>query len=278
MGDDVRRVITLLTDFGGSDPFVGVMKGVILGINPGAVVVDLCHSARAYDPSEAAFVLIGAYRYFPKGTIHVAVIDPGVGGPRRPILATCDGHLFVGPDNGLFAPLADRAGPLSVRAITANRYFLQPISATFHGRDIFAPVAAHLSLGADPAAFGEPVDDYVRLALPRPTPFGPSSIRGEILHVDRFGNLVTNIGRADLERLAAGGPITALLVQVAGRHLPIVAYYAQVAPGAPGAIVGSVDTLEIFVNQGDASRLLGLGLGSEVVVGREGTRDAVLTV
>ncbi len=269
MGDDVRRVITLLTDFGLSDPFVGVMKGVILGINPAAVIVDLCHGTRAYDPSEAAFILLSSYRYFPKGTIHVAVIDPGVGGPRRPILAACDGHLFIGPDNGLLAPLAEQAGPLSVRAITADRHFLQPISATFHGRDVFAPVAAHLSLGAEPAGFGEPIDDYVRLALPRPSPRGASSITGEILYIDRFGNLVTNIARADLELLAAGSPVTALLVQLTGRQVPIVAYYAQLPPGVPGAVVGSADYLEIFVNQGNASQFLGLGRGAEVVVGRQ---------
>ncbi len=269
MGDDVRRVITLLTDFGLSDPFVGVMKGVILGINPAAVIVDLCHGTRAYDPSEAAFILLSSYRYFPKGTIHVAVIDLGVGGPRRPILAACDGHLFIGPDNGLLAPLAEQAGPLSVRAITADRHFLQPISATFHGRDVFAPVAAHLSLGAEPAGFGEPIDDYVRLALPRPSPRGASSITGEILYIDRFGNLVTNIARADLELLAAGSPVTALLVQLTGRQVPIVAYYAQLPPGVPGAVVGSADYLEIFVNQGNASQFLGLGRGAEVVVGRQ---------
>ncbi len=272
MGDDVRRVITLLTDFGVSDPFVGVMKGVILGINPAAVIVDLCHGTRAYDPSEAAFILLSSYRHFPKGTIHVAVIDPGVGGPRRPILAACDGHLFIGPDNGLLGPLAEQAGPLNVRAITADRYFLRPVSATFHGRDVFAPVGAHLSLGAEPAGFGEPIDDYVRLALPRPSPCGASSIRGEILYIDRFGNLVTNIARADLELLAAGSPITALLVQLTGRQVPIVAYYAQLPPGVPGAVVGSADYLEIFVNQRDASRLLGMDRGSEVVVSREEAR------
>ena len=272
MGDDVRRVITLLTDFGGTDPFVGVMKGVILGINPSAAIVDLCHSIRAYDPAEAAFVLITACPYFPKGTIHVAVIDPGVGGPRRPILVSCDGHLFVGPDNGLLAPLAEKAGPSSVRAITATRYFLQPVSATFHGRDIFAPVAGHLSLGAEPAEFGEPIDDYVHLTLSRPSRFGDSSIKGEILHVDRFGNLVTNVARADLELLTAESPFMSLLVQVAGRQIPVIAYYGQVTPGALGAVVGSTDHLEIFVNQGNASRLLGLDRGSEVVVRREDTR------
>jgi len=269
MGDDARRVITLLTDFGGSDPFVGVMKGVILGINPEAVIVDLCHGTTAHDPSVAAFLLATSYRYFPKGTIHVAVVDPGVGGPRRPILAACDGHLFIGPDNGLLAPLAEQAGPLNVRGITADRYFLRPVSATFHGRDVFAPVAAHLSLGAEPAGFGEPIDNYVRLALPRPSPCGASSIRGEILYIDRFGNLVTNIARADLELLAAGSPMTALLVQVRGRQVPIVAYYAQLPPGVPGAIIGSADYLEIFVNQGKASQFLGLGRGAEVVVARQ---------
>lgn len=265
MGGDTRRVVTLLTDFGLSDPFVGMMKGVILGINPHVSLVDLCHTSKAYDPSAGAFLLITSYHYFPKGTIHVAVIDPGVGGPRRPILVTCDGHLFIGPDNGLLAPLADKAGS-KVRAITAVRYFLQPVSATFHGRDIFAPVAGHLSLGAEPAECGEPIDDYVRLALPRATLSGTSLIRGAILHVDRFGNLVTNIARVDLERLATGHSPTACVVYVAGLEIPVVAYYGEVAPAALGAAIGSADYLEIFVNQGDASRLLGIGRGSEVVI------------
>lgn len=267
MGGDPRRIVTLLTDFGSSDPFVGMMKGVILGINPHAVLVDLCHTGKAYDAAEAAFLLVTAYRYFPKGTIHVAVVDPGVGGPRRPILVTCDGHLFVGPDNGLLALLAEQAGAAGVRAITAARYFLQPVSATFHGRDIFAPVAAHLSLGVEPAEFGEAIDDYIRLAFPRASQVGSARIKGTILHIDRFGNLVTNIARVDLERLAAGNPQTAFLVHAAGHEVPVVAYYGQVAPGALGAVIGSADYLEIFVNQGDASRLLSMGRGSEVVVG-----------
>ncbi|MBZ0158861.1 MAG: SAM-dependent chlorinase/fluorinase [bacterium] len=272
MGWEARRIITLLTDFGLNDPFVGMMKGVIFGINPYVALVDLCHTSKAYDPSEGTFLLTTAYRYFPQGTIHVAVVDPGVGGPRRPILVTCDGHLFIGPDNGLLSSLAEQAGSSGVRAITAARYFLQPVSATFHGRDIFAPVAGHLSLGTEPAELGEPIDDYVRLALPRATPSGTSLIRGEVLHVDRFGNLVTNIARADLELLAAGGLLMGLLVHAAGREIPIVAYYGQVAPSAPGAVIGSADYLEIFVNQGDASRFLDVGRGTEVVVGR---RDVV---
>lgn len=268
MSGDGRRIVTLLTDFGLSDPFVGVMKGVILGINPHAVLIDLCHTSTAYDPSAGAFLLATSYRYFPKGTIHIAVIDPGVGGPRRPILVTCDGHLFVGPDNGLLAPLAEQAGS-DVRAITAARYFLQPVSATFHGRDIFAPAAAHLSLGTEPAEFGEQIDDYVRLPRPHVLQIGPARIKGTILHSDRFGNLVTNIRRGDLGVLAAGEPPAMLRVHVAGHVVPVVDYYGQVALSAPGAVIGSADYLEIFVNQGDASRLLDAGPESEVVVDRQ---------
>jgi len=268
MGGDARRVITLLTDFGWSDPFVGMMKGVILGINPDAVLIDLCHGTAPYDPLQAGFLLVTSYRYFPKGTIHIAVVDPGVGGPRRPILAQCDGHLFVGPDNGLLAPLEEKGGLLSIRGITAPQHFLHPVSATFHGRDIFAPVAAHLSLGADPATFGEPIDDYVRLSLPRPSRLGTFSIRGEVLHVERFGNLVTNIARADLEALAAGSPLNAILVEAADRSFPLVDYYGEVRPGEPGAVVGSAGYLEIFVREGHASRILGLGHGASLTVSR----------
>lgn len=266
MEEGTRRIVTLLTDFGLSDPFVGIMKGVILGINPTVTLVDLCHAGKAYDPLAGAFLLITSYHYFPKGTIHIAVIDPGVGGPRRPILVACDGHLFIGPDNGLLAPLAELAGS-TVRAITANRYFLQPVSATFHGRDVFAPVAGHLSRGVEPAECGSLIDDYIRLPLPRAVLSGTSSIRGQILHIDRFGNLVTNIARRDLERLATGDAPTTCVVNVADREVPVVAHYGQVAPDAPGAIIGSAEYLEIFVNQGDASRLFGAGLGSEIVVG-----------
>lgn len=268
MREAARRVVTLLTDFGLSDPFVGIMKGVILGINPHAALVDLCHSGKAYDAAEGAFLLNTSYRYFPKGTIHVAVIDPGVGGPRRSILVTCDGHLFIGPDNGLLSTLAEQSGS-KVRVITATQYFLQPVSATFHGRDIFAPVAAYLSLGTEPAEFGERVDDYVRLPLPQVLQVESARIKGKIIHIDRFGNLVTNIGRNDVRVLAAGEPPATLRVHVAGQVVPVVDYYGQVVRGAPGAVIGSTDYLEIFANQEDASRLLGAGRGSDVVVDRE---------
>jgi len=263
-----RRIVTLLTDFGWSDPFVGIMKGVILGINPDAVLVDLCHGVAPYELAEAAFLLVTSYRYFPKGTIHVAVVDPGVGGPRRPILATYEGYHFVGPDNGLFAPLAEKGGALRVRAITAEQYFLQPVSATFHGRDVFAPVAGHLSLGVEPAAFGELTEAYVRLSLPRPSPCGRSSMRGQVLRVERYGNLVTNLERNDLDALVGEEPATRLVVDAGGRELRLVTYYAQVPAGSPGATIGSAGFLEIFVNQGNASQLLGLDRGSEVVVRR----------
>ncbi len=268
MEGDRHRVVTLLTDFGLSDPFAGMMKGVILGINPSVALVDLCHSCQAYEPLEAALALMTAYRYFPKGSIHIAVVDPGVGGPRRPIMVTCDGHLFIGPDNGLLAPLAVQAGS-EVRAITATRYFLHPVSSTFHGRDIFAPIAGHLSLGVQPAKCGEPIDDYIRLALPRAEASGTSLIKGEVLHVDRFGNLMTNIASADVERLMAGRPPADFLVRAAGLEIPIVTHYGQVSPASPGAVIGSADYLEIFVNHGDAAQLLGIGRGSQIVVCRK---------
>ncbi len=268
MEEDTRRVVTLLTDFGLSDPFVGIMKGVILGINPTVTFVDLCHTGQAYDPVAGAVLLITSYHYFPKGTIHIAVIDPGVGGPRRPILVACDGHLFIGPDNGLLAPLAERAGS-TIRAITAARYFLQPVSATFHGRDVFAPVAGHLSRGVEPAECGELIDDYVRLPIPRAVLSGTSLIRGRSSISIGSATWSLNITRHDLERLATGEASTAWVVHAAGLEIPAVACYGRVAPGAPGAIIGSAEYLEIFVNQGDASRLLSIGRGSEVIVRRK---------
>src|SRR5574341_1419952 len=226
-------LITLTTDFGYRDPFVGIMKGVIAGINANARVIDLSHDIPPQDIMAGALVLRHSVPYFPRGTIHVAVIDPGVGGARRPLLIECDGNNFVGPDNGVLSLALAGKPPARIIHLSNSTYHSQPVSATFHGRDIFAPVAAYLSLGAEPDRFGHPIADYVRLTLPRPSQCGARSIKGEILHIDRFGNLVTNIAREDLERLASGGPITALQVEIAGHTLPIVTYYTQVAPGAP---------------------------------------------
>ncbi len=183
-------IITLTTDFGAADHLVGAMKGVILNINPAARVVDISHGVAPFDILDGALSLANAYSYFPPRTIHVIVVDPGVGTARRPILVTGEKHFFVAPDNGVLSPIYDRE-PCTVRHITAEHYFLNPISPTFHGRDIFAPTAAWLSKTFQTEAFGEVVTDFVRFTMPKAKPSG-QSVRGVVLRVDAFGNLVTN--------------------------------------------------------------------------------------
>lgn len=183
------KIITLTTDFGTRDGFVGIMKGVILSIAPEVRIVDIGHWVKPQDVLEGQFLLIRAVTYFPKGTIHVAVIDPDVGTARRPIAVERDEMILVGPDNGLFTPWLDGA---AVYHLTNSRYFLDKPSATFHGRDIFAPVAAHLAGGVPPAEMGERIDDPVRLEIPKPK-IKKGTIRGEVIHIDYFGNLITNI-------------------------------------------------------------------------------------
>lgn len=259
----MRPIITLLTDFGLSDPFVGVMKGVILGINPEAHLIDLCHGVPSYDPVQAGFLLKTAYPYFPQGSIHLVVVDPGVGGPRRPIAALIDGHFFVGPDNGVFSYLYAPGKVSRVVEITASRYFLHPMSATFHGRDIFAPVAAYLSRGIELESLGGPISDYVHLEVPMPK-VQDDTLYGEVLVVDKFGNLITNIGAQDLDPfLRKGG----LRVKVGGREIPgLSAFYAEVEEGGLGALIGSTGHLEVFVHRGSAKELLQAGRGTQVVI------------
>jgi S-adenosylmethionine hydrolase len=186
-------IITLLTDFGNQDYFVGAMKGVILSANPGAVIVDITHEVPAQDIRAAAFNLLATYQDFPSGTIHVAVVDPGVGSKRRPILIECAGQLFVGPDNGLFSWICQREGRFLARHLTSEKYFKQPQSSTFHGRDVFAAVAAALSGGIATEEFGPVIDDLVALEPLSPTANADNTVSAAIIHIDRFGNCITNL-------------------------------------------------------------------------------------
>ncbi len=193
-------VITLTTDFGLSDHFVGAMKGVILGICPAARIVDITHQITPFEIPEAAFVIAQAYRLFPRKTVHVIVVDPGVGTSRRPIVAEAAGQLFVAPDNGVLSMvLADAKA--RVREITASRYFRKPVSQTFHGRDIFSPVAAHLAKGVPPARMGKSIDDWLRTRFGRPERTGKRAWTGSVLKIDRFGNLITNFPAGDFPEL-----------------------------------------------------------------------------
>lgn len=250
-------VITLTTDFGLSDHYVGTMKGVILRICPGARIVDLSHDVAPYETGEASFVILQAYRYFPRKTVHVGVVDPGVGTSRRPILVEAAGQYFVGPDNGIFSLILAREKH-KVRAIAATRYFLNPLSKTFHGRDVFAPVAAHLAKGVAPAKFGKPVEDFLRPPDGNPVRTARRGWTGTVLKVDRFGNMITNFHFDDFARMANGFEMLAGMTVIR----TLASSYQECQPGEPFLIVGSSGYVEISVSQGSAARLLGCGAGA----------------
>ncbi len=255
-------LITLTTDFGYRDPFVGIMKGVIAGIDPNARVIDLSHDIPPQDIMAGALVLRHSVRYFPRGAIHLAVIDPGVGSARRPLLIECNGNYFVGPDNGVLSLALEGQQPQRIIHLSNSTYHLQLMSATFHGRDIFAPVAAYLSLGVAAVAFGEPVETFVRLNLPEVSRTARGLV-GEILYIDRFGNLFTNICARDLRGLATE-KLAISLDNVAIRGL--VSNYAAVADGEFVALINSWGLLEIAVYKGNAERRATAKVGDKVTL------------
>jgi S-adenosylmethionine hydrolase len=258
-------LITLTTDFGVSDHFVGTIKGVILGIAPDARIVDISHSVQPFDVLDGALTISQAYAYFPSGTVHMVVIDPGVGTARRPILATTERHHFVAPDNGVLSLMYDREERLNVREVNAEHYYLQPVSNTFHARDIFSPVAAYLAKGVDPDRFGEEITDFVRFTAPKPKG-GNGNLRGVVLKVDRFGNLITNIAQQDVPSLFQETP-PAFKITVGKREITeIKNAYALGAPGEVFGILGSMGFLEIAANRASAAQVLGVGKGTEVNV------------
>jgi S-adenosyl-L-methionine hydrolase (adenosine-forming) len=253
-------ILTLTTDFGLSEHYVGVMKGVILGICPRAQLVDISHQVTPFEIAEGAYLIAQAYRYFPKKTVHVLVVDPGVGSTRRPILMEAAGQYFIAPDNGVLSMVFSREKH-KVRLISNSRYFLNPVSRTFHGRDIFAPVAAHLAAGVTPARFGKLITDFLRPSFEKPQQTGKHSWVGRILKIDHFGNLITNFhvdDFPDLEQrdfhLAIGGVEISSLLRT----------YSECAPGELFAIVGSSGYLEVSVNQGSAALRVGCQSGASV--------------
>jgi S-adenosylmethionine hydrolase len=261
-----NRLITLTTDFGVNDHYVGAMKGVILNINRQAQIVDLCNAVQSYDILDGAMTISQAYRYYPPDTVHVVVVDPGVGTARRPILVTGEKHIFVAPDNGVLSFVYEREERLSVRHITAQHYFVQPVSNTFHGRDVFAAVAGWLSKGVDVSKFGDEITDFVRFAAPRPKTVDARTLKGVVLKVDKFGNLVTNISERDAPQLFAQ-PTPTIKIAVGKAQLTKLAQsYAQGAVGEVFVIVGSMGFLEISTNRGAAVQTVGAGKGAEVTL------------
>jgi S-adenosylmethionine hydrolase len=260
-------IITLTTDFGTNDHFVGALKGVILEIAPEAQIIDISHAVQPFDILDGALTISQAYSYFPAGTVHMVIVDPGVGTTRRPVILTGDRHMFVAPDNGVLSLIYDREERLSVRHVTADHYFLQNPSNTFHARDIFAPVAGYLAKGVDPDRFGEEIGDYVRFSAPRPKPVDERTLRGIVLKVDRFGNLITNITPQDAPQLfQSTPPAFKIAVGTKGQAGRMCANYAEGAPGEVFGILGSMGFLEIATNRGSAYQLLSAGKGSEVNV------------
>ena len=255
-------VITLTTDFGTDDPFVGIMKGVILSIHPKTEIIDLTHGIEPQNVLQAALVLKAAASYFPKKTVHVAVVDPGVGGQRRPLAIKSGSHTFVGPDNGIFTSVLDVQSRCF--ELTQKKYFLKNVSATFHGRDIFASVAAWIAKGTPLKSLGRLIKDPKTLRLPQPT-WNRKRIEGEIVYVDRFGNATTNISR---EMISRHCPHFQKLTVKLGRTVirSLATHYSEVSPGKAGAIINSWDALEIFKREGHAARSLKLKLGRKIQI------------
>ncbi len=266
--------VTLLTDFGLEDAWVGIMKGVILGINPEARIVDITHQIPPHDTAAAAWTLAAAYPYFPRGTVHIVVVDPGVGSDRDIICARCGDHIFVAPDNGVLSSiLGSGAGTGDIRIVNNSDLWLDSISNTFHGRDIMAPVGAHLSLFQDIATTG-PAAAFARLVhldLPKPVLTDSGELRGTVIMIDHFGNAVTNIDRTALERFQAANGGCRPEIAVGKHHISGLSdAYSQARAGQPLALFGSMGYLEIAIFSQDARREMNLARGDQVRVFRAG--------
>ena len=253
------QLITLTTDFGRRDWFVGAMKGVILGLHPHATVVDLTHEIPAGDVRAGAFALAAGFRFFLKGTVHVAVVDPGVGSARRAIAVQTEKYFFVGPDNGVLSLALAREKIKAIRQLTNEKFFLKSVSQTFHGRDVFAPVAAHLRRGVPIQKLGPALKDFVRLDWLQPR-ITPTEVEGEVVYIDRFGNAITNIPNEELQ-----GCVWKVFTQ-RKEICSVEPFYQSVRTGLPVAVPRSSGFLEIAVNGGSAARKLDLKIGDHVLL------------
>lgn len=267
----VNGLITLLTDFGERDWFVASMKGVILSINPNVCLVDLSHQIAPYQITEAAYLLHSSYKNFPEGTVHVAVVDPGVGSNRRPLLMQTERYYFVGPDNGILTPIFKDERNVEIRQLENRQYQLASLGATFHGRDIFAPSAAWLTKGTSMAAFGRLVHDPIEIDWVQPS-VKDGTIRGQIIYVDRFGNLITNIRVTHLGAVQSKPTQSRLQVRIGMHEIHgMMGNYSEGITGMPHAVINSNGMLEIFVKEARAADILGAGVGSliEGTLGRD---------
>ncbi|TET31283.1 MAG: hypothetical protein E3J72_22780 [Planctomycetota bacterium] len=268
-------IISIITDFGYDDVYVGQMKGVIAQIDPAATVIDLTHGVHPQDIVEGAFLLAGSWRFFPTGTVHVAVVDPGVGSRRKILAAEAGGHFFVAPDNGILELVFEYAErnsfrgstPIEIVSVENPACRLPDLSVTFHGRDIMAPAAAHLTRGTDLTRLGPTVAGRVRLEIPRATFDSKTGITGEVVFVDHFGNLVTNISRVEIEKRLTSKSAKDIRFEIAEKNgTGLSRTYSDDKPGKLLALIGSMDLLEIAVNQGNAVEILDTGKGEKVRV------------
>jgi len=258
-----KPIITLLTDFGTKDHYVASMKGVILNINPRCFLIDITHDVISHDIQEGALILANTFSYFPKGTIHLSVVDPGVGSTRKPVLIVTQNYFFVGPDNGLFGLVTQRERVKQVVVLTRKEYFLPDVSMTFHGRDIFAPVAAHLSLGVRPGAFGYKTESLKEIGIRRPI-VKNGKLSGEILHIDTFGSLVSNIDEERLFQFIRGRPF---VIRAGGKGIrELKRGYWEGKKGEPIALIGSGGFLELSVREGNAQKMLKAKRGDPVQI------------
>jgi len=289
------RVITLLTDFGNQDAYVGIMKGVIAGINPFANIIDICHSVPPQDIFSGAYLLYSSYKYFPKKTIHVAVVDPGVGSRRDIVCVETKDYFFLVPDNGILSFIIQDEKPKSIFRITNNKYFLPSPSNTFHGRDVFAPVAAHLSLGVKPQKMGIKINQLEQLDIPKPVHKKTGQVEGQIIHIDRFGNLISNITKEHLMQHdhsqslfktqmkeitlpislpSQGGDEGGVKINLKclettigkKKILGLSKTYTDVKPGEPLVLFGSAGFLEVSINQGNAQKYFRVDRGNKIRV------------
>jgi S-adenosylmethionine hydrolase len=261
-----ERIVTLTTDFGESDYFVGAMKGVIYTINPAARIVDITHQIPPHDVYSAAFTLMCCSKEFPRNTIHLVVVDPGVGSSRRPIMVMADEHYFVGPDNGVFSYIYQHLEVHRIVHLTTEHYFRSPVSSTFHGRDIFAPCAAYLSKMLEWRMLGEEIADPVRFNVPLPTVLG-KQIRGSVIHIDRFGNIITNLTSDELTEDRIQNGVKVRVGKQEARRL--LTHFGEAERDELFAYFGSSGFLELAMNKQPAARVVEARRGMEVEVSIE---------
>jgi len=259
-------VITLLTDFGDRDYFVASMKGVILGINPHARIVDLSHEITPHQVEDAAYLIKASYKYFPDGTVHVAVVDPGVGSARRPLLVSTSRHFFLAPDNGLLSYIYQEETGIEVRHIENKQYRLDSEGATFDGRDLFAPAAAWLTKGQPPGSYGKLIQDYVNLPLAEPEWQG-STLAGHIIYVDRFGNLISNLTPFHVKEVQGRSRRSSVSIRIGGVTIDgLVRSYSQGEAIAPHALINSNGQVEVFIKEGRAADTLNISRGGRITL------------